>query len=360
MHLVLSLGGEPIQIPPERHPPTRLDPDRAELHPLAAPRHRAAGAIPSVSHIFHNISWTIGNTPLMDLPRPEGDARLLGKLEYLSPSGGNKDRGVIGMLRAALRDGILGQDGTVVECSAGDLGIALAMHGRAHGLRVIITLPECMASNRCDLVRALGAEIELTDSREGIRGALARAEEMAKELPGAVCLQPFTNRANATAHEEGTAAEIWRDTNGQVDAVVCPVGTGGTAAGCAAYFARRAPAVRVFGVEPASSPVISGGEPGPHNIPGLGAGFVPGILNPAELAGMLTAGDRDAARGVQRLARDAAICAGPAAGAVFHGAWELARRPEMAGKTVVAILPDSGERYVEHPAYQTPGEMENP
>lgn len=311
-----------------------------------------------VSRIYDDISWTIGNTPLLQLPSGGGGATLLGKLEFLSPSGSNKDRGAIEMLRAAMRSGLLEPGGTVVECSAGDLGIALATHGRAMGLKVIITLPECMASNRCDLVRSLGAEVVLTDSREGIRGALARAEKLAQGIDGALCLQPFTNRANALAHELGTAPEIWRDTDGQVAAVVCGIGTGGTAAGCASFFRERAPEVSVFGVEPMSSPVVSGGEPGPHNIPGLGAGFVPGILDPTDLAGVLKVGDLDAAKGVQWLAKHGSVCGGPASGAVLHAARDLGREERFTDRIIVAILPDSGERYVEHPAYQSPVEAE--
>lgn len=302
--------------------------------------------------IAQSISWLIGRTPLVELARlsPPGGGRIVGKLESFNPTGSNKDRAVLEMIRHRERAGTLKAGGTIVEASAGDMGLSVAMVARDLGYRLVLTMPECRTDARCNLLRALGAEIVFTERAAGMAGAISRAEQLAKQTPGAVVLQPFTNRANAQSHVQ-TAREIWEDTDGQVAAVVCAVGTGGTAAGCAAYFRELGTKVAVIGVEPATSPVLSGGKPGPHNLPGLGAGFVPEILHPGDLSEVLAVSEAEAFAAVRALAQHEAILGGPASGAVIAAAQRLAQRPALVGKLLVAVLPDSGERYEEHQAF---------
>ena len=301
--------------------------------------------------IAADVTWLIGRTPLVELARlsPPG-RRVVAKLEALNPSGSNKDRAALGMVLHAERCGFLRAGGTIVECTSGDLGLAIAMVGRRRGYRVVLTMPANTQSHRASLLRALGTEIVTTDAAAGMRGAMARAEQPAREIAGAICLQAFTNRANARVHAETTAREIWADTDGAVRAVVAPVGTGGTAAGCAAYLGELG--VRIVGVEPASSAVLGGGKPGVHDIPGLGAGFVPDILGLGDLDEVAAVRDEEARDCVRRLARDEALLVGPAGGAVVHAALQFARRAENDGALVVAIVPDSGERYFDHRSYR--------
>jgi cysteine synthase A len=299
-----------------------------------------------------DITWLIGSTPLVELTRlsPPG-CRIVGKLEALNPSGSNKDRAALGMVQHAERAGFLRDGGTIVECTSGDLGLSIAMVGRRRGYRVVLTMPADTWTHRCALLRALGAEIVTTPAEEGMRGAMARAEQLARQTPGAICLQAFTNRANARSHSETTAREIWRDTDGAVRAVVVPVGTGGTAAGCSAVL--RELGVRVIGVEPAGSAVLSGQRPGSHDIPGIGAGFVPDILGLHDLDEIVPVADDEACDGVRSLAIEEAILAGPASGAVIHAALRVARRRDLGDSPlIVAVLPDSGERYFDHRSYR--------
>ncbi len=293
-----------------------------------------------------DVTWLIGDTPLVELSAiaPTG-VRLFGKLEAMSPSGSNKDRAALAMIRHAEQQGYLEPGGTIVECSSGDLGLAIAMVGARLGYQVVLTMPEYQPESRLALFQAFGARVEQTPSNDGMRGAMSRAEQIAKGT-GGVCLQAFTNRSNADTHAQTTAREIWRDTDGKVDIVVAPVGTGGTAAGCAAFFGDRK--VDVIGVEPASSAVLSGGEAGPHDIPGLGPGFIPDILAPSDLAEIARIADEEASEGVRALARSEGLLLGPASGAVVQAAVAVARRPANQGKTIVAILPDRAERYLEH------------
>lgn len=306
-----------------------------------------------MTRIARDVTWLIGRTPLVDLARSRlsGGGRVVAKLESFNPTNSNKDRAALAMVRDAERTGTLRPGGTIVECSAGDTGIALAMVAAIRRYRMVLTLPADMQGARCNLLRALGAEIVLTDSDAGMRGALARAEQLVREIDGAVCLQPFTNRANARAHELTTAREIWEDTDGTVDTVVCPIGTGGVAAGCLAFFRSCAPAVRVVGVEPAASAVISGGAAGRHDLAGLGAGFIPGILPAEDLAEVLAISEVDAFACLRRLAAEEALLIGPASAAVACAAFRIAARPESHDRLIVAILPDSGERYADHAAY---------
>jgi cysteine synthase A len=309
----------------------------------------------AMARIAKDLTWLIGRTPLVALQKlsPDGGGRVVAKLECLSPGGSNKDRGVLGMIRLLERQGTLQPGGTIVEASAGDTGLAVAMLAARLGYRLVLSLPACPSDSRCNLLRALGAELEFTDPALGISGALARAEELSKVIPGAVVLQPFSNRGNVEAHRD-TAREIWEDTDGEVKAVVCPVGTGGTAAGCVAFFRSICAPVAVIGVEPAASAVLRGEPSAAHDIPGLGAGFVPEILPLRALAEVVAVTEAAAAAAVQRLAREEGLLLGPASGAVLHAALEVARRPACAGDMVVAILPDSGERYEEHAVYARP------
>jgi cysteine synthase A len=300
-----------------------------------------------MARIAADVTWLVGRTPLVELARvsPPG-TRILGKLDAWNPSGSNKDRAALAMIRHAERSGFLRAGGTVVECSSGDLGLAVAAIGSRLGYRVVLTMPDDSCRQRRNMLHALGAEVVLTPLAEGMRGAMARAEQIAKQTTGAVCLQAFTNRANAKAHADSTAREIWEDTDGRVGLVVVPIGTGGTAAGCAAFF--RELGVAVAGVQPATSPVLTGGRAGPHDIPGIGAGFVPDILATNDLARIVDVADADAVAGVRALARHESLLVGPASGAVLHAAIVLATRPEHRDKLVVAVLPDRAEHYLEH------------
>jgi cysteine synthase A len=308
---------------------------------------------PPMARIARDISWLIGGTPLVELRRlaPGSGGRLLVKLESFNPTGSNKDRAARAMIEHAERSGFLTEGSTVIECSAGDTGVSLAMICAVRGYRLILTMPEGIGGSRTNLLRALGAELEFTDAELGIRGALERAEQLQREIDDSMILQPFSNAANAMAHAETTAREIWWDTDGEVDFVVCPVGSGGTAAGCLEFFRQTAPEVAVVGVEPAESAVLSGRPAGPHRLPGLGAGFVPDILAPGDLDEVIPVHETDAFATVREIARVEGLLVGPASGAVLHAARSIAARDSSASRTVVAILPDHGERYEDHPAY---------
>jgi len=299
--------------------------------------------------IAADVTWLVGRTPLVELARvsPAG-TRLIGKLEGWNPSGSNKDRAALAMIRHAEQAGFLQPDGTIVECSGGDLGVSIATIGTRLGHRVVLTMPETTCPQRRSLLATLGAQVVTTPAVDGMHGAMARADQLAKQTPGAICLQAFTNRANARGHAESTAREIWEDTDGGVGLVVVPIGTGGTAAGCVAFFRERK--VPVAGVQPAASPVLTGGRPGAHDIPGIGAGFVPGILAPSDLAAIVDVTDQEAADGVRALLSRESLLVGPASGAVFHAAAQLATREAFRGRPVVAVLPDRAEHYFDHVA----------
>jgi cysteine synthase len=304
-----------------------------------------------MARIAADVTWLIGRTPLVELRQlsPAG-VRILAKIEATNPTGSNKDRAALGMILDAERNAFLQPGGTLVECSGGDLGISIAMVGRRRGYRVVLTMPEWLAQNRANILATLGAEVVMTPAVDGMAGAMQRAEQIARVTPGAVCLQAFSNRANTRIHAETTAREIWEDTDGTVHVVVVPVGTGGTAAGCCAFFKELG--VKVVAVEPEQSRVLTGHPAGSHGIPGIGAGFVPEVLVPHDLAEIVPVSDEQAITALRRLARSEAILAGPASGAVMHAAVMLAERPMNNGKTIVAVLPDSAERFLEHAAYQ--------
>jgi cysteine synthase A len=309
--------------------------------------------VPAVP-IADSITELIGRTPLVRLGRvAEGaGAEVLGKLESFNPAGSVKDRIGLAMVEAAEAEGrLVPGESVIVEPTSGNTGIALAFVAAAKGYRCILTMPETMSVERRTLLRAYGAELVLTPGAEGMRGAIARAEEIAASTPGAFVPQQFQNAANPAIHRRTTAEEIWADTDGAVDMIVAGVGTGGTITGVAEVLKERKPGFRAVAVEPSDSPVLSGGTPGPHKIQGIGAGFVPGVLNTSIYDEVLTVDADDAFAMARRLAREEGILVGISAGANVHAALEVAKRPESAGKVIVTFLCDTGERYLTTPLF---------
>ncbi len=298
--------------------------------------------------IADSIIDLIGRTPLVRLRMAEGTgATVLGKLESFNPAGSVKDRIGLAMIEAAERDGLLTPgESVIVEPTSGNTGIALAFVSAAKGYRLILTMPETMSMERRALLRAYGAELVLTPGAEGMRGAIAKAEDIAAATAGSFIPQQFKNAANPDVHRRTTAEEIWEDTGGEVDILVAGVGTGGSITGVGEILKERRPGFRAVAVEPADSPVLSGGQPGPHKIQGIGAGFVPGVLNTEVYDEVLRCSAEDAFATSRRLAQQEGILVGISAGANVWGAMELAKRPENAGKTIVTFLCDTGERYL--------------
>jgi cysteine synthase A len=303
--------------------------------------------------IAQDITKTIGNTPLVRLNRVTDGAKatVLAKLESCNPCSSVKDRIGVSMIDAAEKAGLLTEGGTIIEPTSGNTGIALAFVCAARGYRLIITMPETMSVERRKLLKFFGAEIVLTPGPLGMRGAIQKAEELARETPGMFMPQQFKNPANPDAHRRATAEEIWRDTDGNVDVLVAGVGTGGTITGVGEVFKKRKPGFRVIAVEPADSPVLSGGKPGPHAIQGIGAGFVPDILNMSVIDEILTVSKEDAFAMARRLAREEGILAGISAGANVWAAVQVARKPENEGKVIVTVICDTGERYLSTPLF---------
>ena len=271
---------------------------------------------------------------------------LVAKLEYFNPAGSVKDRVALSLVEDAERRGVLGQGGTIIEPTSGNTGIGLAMVATIRGYRLILTMPETMSVERRKLLKALGAEIVLTPGAEGMPGAIAEAERLKESISGAVILQQFENPANVEAHRRTTAQEIWRDADGKIDIFVACVGTGGTVTGIGSVLKEKNPSVRIVAVEPASSPVLSGGKPGAHKIQGIGAGFVPKIYDSSVVDEVVAVEDADAFQASRDLARTEGVLVGISSGAALHAAAEMALRPENAGKRVVVLLPDTGERYL--------------
>lgn len=297
--------------------------------------------------IYNDLTQLIGHTPLLRVSGFEGQtADLVLKLEYFNPGGSVKDRIAFAMIDDAERRGILRKGATIIEPTSGNTGVGLAWVGRAKGYRVVLTMPETMSQERRNLLKAYGAELVLTPGGEGMKGAIAKAEELRSQTEGAVILGQFTNAANPAAHERATGEEIWRDTDGQVAIFVAGVGTGGTVSGTGKALKRHNPDVRVVAVEPASSAVLSTGVAGKHKIQGIGAGFVPKTYDPQVVDEVMTVTDDEAMEGLRTLAKTQGLLVGLSSGAAFCAALKLAKMPKNKGKMIVALLPDTGERYL--------------
>ncbi|WP_454853586.1 cysteine synthase A [Promicromonospora soli] len=307
-----------------------------------------------MARIYDDATKLIGNTPLVKLNHlTEGlEATVLGKLEFYNPANSVKDRIGVSIIDAAEASGELKEGGTIVEGTSGNTGIALAWVGAARGYKVVLAMPETMSKERRALLRAYGAELVLTPGAEGMKGAVAAAEKIAAERPGAILARQFANEANPRIHRETTAEEIWADTDGQVDILVSGIGTGGTITGVGQVLKDRNPDIKVVAVEPEESPILNGGAPGPHKIQGIGANFVPEILDTKvydEVIDINLATAIDAAR---RSAKEEGLLVGTSSGAALAAALQVAKRPENAGKTIVVIIPDFGERYLSTPLFE--------
>lgn len=307
--------------------------------------------------IKRSVLELIGNTPVLAACRyqtavgAEG-ANIFTKLEYLNPAGSTKDRAALSMIEEAEKQGILKPGATVIEPTSGNTGIGLAMAAAAKGYHAILTLPETMSQERRTLLRAYGAELVLTDGARGMQGAIDKAEELKQTIPGAVILGQFENPANADAHRRTTGLELWEQMDGKIDIFVATVGTGGTITGTGEYLRSKNAEIRIVAVEPASSPVLSGGTAGPHAIQGIGAGFVPKVLNTEIYDEVIRVENEAAYEEGARFAKSEGILVGISSGAALRAAAELAKRPENAGKNIVALLPDSGDRYLSTPMFR--------
>ena len=310
-----------------------------------------------MSNIRKNALELIGGTPLVEVSRFQEaagvtGAKILVKVEALNPAGSVKDRIALAMIEDAEESGRIAPGATIIEPTSGNTGIGLAFAAAVKGYHVILTLPDTMSVERRSLLAAYGAELVLTEGAKGMKGAIAKAEELNQSIPGSIILGQFDNPANPKIHYRTTGPEIWNDTDGEVDAFIAGVGTGGTLTGAGKFLKEQKPGVKVVAVEPDASPVLSGGKPGPHKIQGIGAGFVPAVLDTGIYDEIVTVSADDAFSTGRLLARTEGILAGISAGAALHAAVTLAERPEYAGKTIVALLPDSGDRYLSTPLFQ--------
>ena len=306
--------------------------------------------------IYENATELVGKTPLLKVSNYAEDqgitnVTLLVKLEYFNPAGSVKDRIALAMIEDAEKKGILKPGATIIEPTSGNTGIGLASAGAAKGYHTILTLPETMSVERRNLLKAYGAELVLTEGAKGMKGAIAKAEELKREIPGAVILGQFDNPANPAYHAATTGPEIWEDTDGKIDIFVAGVGTGGTVTGVGTFLKSKNPDVKIVAVEPADSPVLSGGQPGPHKLQGIGAGFVPSVLNTQIYDEVITVTTDQAFSTGRLIAHKEGILVGITSGAALYAAVQLAKRPENAGKTIVALLPDSGDRYLSTPMF---------
>lgn len=306
--------------------------------------------------IYKSAAALVGNTPLLELTHIEEaenlDAVILAKLEYFNPAGSVKDRIAKAMIEDAEEKGLLTKSSVIIEPTSGNTGIGLASVAAAKGYRIIITMPETMSVERRNLMKAYGAELVLTDGAKGMKGAIAKAEELAAEIPTSFIPQQFANDANPMSHYRTTGPEIWNDTEGKVDIFIAGVGTGGTITGVGKFLKEQNPDVKVVAVEPASSPVLSQGAPGPHKIQGIGAGFVPDTLDTSVYDEVLAVADDSAFEAGRLIAKKEGVLVGISSGAALHAALELAKRPQNKGKTIVMLLPDTGDRYLSTPLFE--------
>ena len=309
-----------------------------------------------MSRIYGSALELIGHTPLIEakgLEKKENlKARLLIKTEYFNPSGSVKDRAALYMINDAEERGLLKEGSTIIEPTSGNTGIGLAAIAAVKGYRIILTMPETMSVERRNILKAYGAEVVLTEGAKGMAGAIAKAEELAKEIPGSFIPGQFDNPANPRAHIESTGPEIWEDTDGEVDIFVAGAGTGGTVTGVGEYLKAKKADIKIAAVEPAGSPVLSGGQAGPHGLQGIGAGFVPKILNTEIYDEIITVENEEAYAASRNLTKTEGILTGISSGAALHAGMILAKRPENEGKTIVVLLPDSGDRYYSTPLFQ--------
>ncbi|MBP5596896.1 MAG: cysteine synthase A [Pseudobutyrivibrio sp.] len=308
-----------------------------------------------MANIYKSASELIGNTPLVEVTNIEKElgleAKVLVKLEYFNPAGSVKDRVALAMIEDAEQKGQLKEGSVIIEPTSGNTGIGLAAIAAAKGYRAILTMPETMSVERRNILKAYGAEIVLTEGSKGMKGAIAKAEELAAEIEGSFIPGQFVNPANSAAHRSTTGPEIWKDTDGQVDLFIAGVGTGGTVTGVGEYLKSQNPNVKIVALEPKDSPVLSEGKAGAHKIQGIGAGFVPDVLNTKIYDEVFVAESDDAFKAAKLLAKKEGISVGISSGAALHGAIEYAKKPENKGKTIVALLPDSGDRYYSTPLF---------
>lgn len=311
-----------------------------------------------MSNIYQSALELVGNTPLVELKHLEQKyhlkARLLAKLEYLNPAGSVKDRVAKAMIEDAEASGALKAGSTIIEPTSGNTGIGLAVVAAIKGYRIILTMPDTMSMERRNILKAYGAELVLTEGAKGMKGAIDKAEQLAKEIPDSFIPGQFDNAANPKAHRESTGPEIWKDTDGEIDCFVAGVGTGGTITGTGEYLKQKNPQIKIVAVEPSDSPVLSGGSSGPHKLQGIGAGFVPNVLNTGIYDEIMPIEGEDAFAASKELTKTEGILTGISSGAALHAAIELAKREEYAGKTIVVLLPDSGDRYYSTPLFTEP------
>ena len=308
-----------------------------------------------MSKIANTLTDLIGNTPMLELTnlsiKHKIDARIIAKLEFFNPGGSVKDRIAFSMIKAAEENGTLKKSTVIIEPTSGNTGVGLALVAASRAYRLILVMPDTMSVERRSLMKALGAEIVLTPGSDGMKGAIGKAEELQEEIPDSVIMQQFKNPANPDIHRKTTADEIWTDSDGKIDIFVAGIGTGGTITGVGETLKKRNPDIRIVAVEPADSPVLSGGKPGPHKIQGIGAGFIPEVLNVSVIDDIITVSNEEAFQTGRELAASEGLLVGISSGAAVFAAMQIAKRPENHGKNIIVVLPDTGERYLSTPLF---------